>query len=218
MLTKDYTDDFDVDDEACQCWLKCLSQLAYCYLKGIGVNKDYQKGMQYALKAASLGDADAMYELGEIYELGKGVEVNSQEALQWYQKAADLGYEDAIQKLSVSSSNNTASDVLDLKSSEQEYLETIKTIYEEDEEISPRERRLLNRLREKLGISEERAKELEDSLKRPQLTADEQEYLDEYRALLDGGNSISDKERRLLEKVRTMLCISERRARELENL
>lgn len=50
-----------------------------------------------------------------------------------------------------------------------------------------------------------------------QLTADEQD-LDEYRALLDGGNSISDKERRLLEKVRTMLCISERRARELENL
>lgn len=215
---KDYTDDFDVDDEACQCWLKCLSQLAYCYLKGIGVNKDYQKGMQYALKAASLGDADAMYELGEIYELGKGVEVNSQEALQWYQKAADLGYEDAIQKLSVSSSNNTASDILDLKSSEQEYLETIKTIYEEDSEISSRERRLLDCLRTKLGISEERAQELEDSLKRPQLTADEQEYLDEYRALLDGGNSISDKERRLLEKVRTMLCISERRARELENL
>ena len=129
-----------------------------------------------------------------------------------------MGYEDAIQKLSESSSKNTLSSDLDLKNNEQEYLETLKTIYEEDGEISSRERRLLNRLREKLGISERRAQELEDSLKQPQLTADEQEYLDEYRALLDGDNIISNKERRLLEKVRTMLCISERRARELENL
>ena len=47
------------------------------------MNKDYQKGVQYALKAAALGDVAAMFDLGEAYELGKGVAVNSNEALQW---------------------------------------------------------------------------------------------------------------------------------------
>lgn len=44
---------------------------------------------------------------------------------------------------------------------EQEYIDSVRDYLEESDEIDARGRRLLNRLRERLGISEERAKELE---------------------------------------------------------
>ena len=98
-----------------------------------------------------------------------------------------------------------------------EYLEEVKMCLEEDNEISPRERRLLDRLRIKLNISEERAKELEESLKSPQLTKDEQEYLEEYKLCMEEDGEISSKERRLLDRLRDKLGISVERAKELEN-
>ena len=105
----------------------------------------------------------------------------------------------------------------DYSSSEQEYIEEIKYCLEEDEEISPRERRLLEKLRIKLGITEERAKELEESLLAPALSDEEKEYLEEYKECAADGE-ITAKERRLLDKLRKMLGISEERAKELETL
>ena len=100
--------------------------------------------------------------------------------------------------------------------SEQEYLETLKESLE-DGELSLRERKMLDRIRISLGISEERAKELEASLKSPKLTEDEQEYLNAYKeATADG--EMSEKERRLLEKLRVMYGISEERARDIERM
>ncbi len=101
---------------------------------------------------------------------------------------------------------------------EQEYLEELKACLEDDNEISPKERRLLGRLREKLGITPGRAKELEDSLSVPQLTDAEKEYLDEYKACLDEGGEITAGERRLLNRIRESLGISEERANEIEKL
>lgn len=98
---------------------------------------------------------------------------------------------------------------------EKEYLEELKACFADDNQISGRERRLLNRLRDSLGISEHRAKELEDSLNKG-LTDDEKEYLDALKdSLVDG--VISDRERRLLDKLRNSLGISKDRAKELEN-
>lgn len=98
---------------------------------------------------------------------------------------------------------------------EQEYLEEYKECLA-DGEIGAGERRLLDKLRAKLGISSERAGELEASLQ-PQLTDDEKEYLDEYKAVAVDG-VVTDKERRLLEKLRKMLDISEDRASEIEHM
>ena len=86
---------------------------------------------------------------------------------------------------------------------------------EEGNDISPKERRLLDRLREKLGISEKRSVELENSLK-PQLSEVEQEYLEEYRICLEEDGEISDRERRLLDRLRDKLGITQERANELE--
>ena len=100
--------------------------------------------------------------------------------------------------------------------SEQEYLEELKDILS-DGEISPRERRLLDKIRVKLGISEERVQELEAPLTKPQLTEDEQEYLDMYREYAEKGE-ITEKERRRLDKFAAAMRISEERANEIEQL
>ncbi len=102
---------------------------------------------------------------------------------------------------------------------EREYIEELKACLEEDGVITSSERRLLDKLRKKLGISTERAIQLEESLA-PQLTEEEKEYLEDVRSCVEDGRSISqlsNAERRLLEKSRISLNISEERARELEN-
>lgn len=105
---------------------------------------------------------------------------------------------------------------MDITENEQEYLDEVKECLA-DGEIGDKERRRLNRWREKLGISEERAIELENSLQKPQLTEEEQEYLAEYKECLADGE-IGSGERRFLNKVRNKLGISEERATEIELL
>lgn len=81
--------------------------------------------------------------------------------------------------------------------------------------VSERERRLLDKLRDKLGLSVYRAKELENALVKPLLSSEEAEYLEEYNAVSKDGQ-VSENERRLLDKLRVMLGLSYERAKELE--
>lgn len=101
-------------------------------------------------------------------------------------------------------------------SEELEYIENLKDFLS-DGIIGERERRFLNRLREKLHISEHRAVELESLFDTPALSEEEQEYYDEYKSCIEDGG-ITDKERRLLDKLKLMLNISEDRAREIESM
>lgn len=101
---------------------------------------------------------------------------------------------------------------------ELEYIEEYKACIDGDGEISPSERRLLERFREKLGIPIERAKELEQSFLTPKLTDAEKEYLEEYKACIESDGKISANERRLLNRLRDTLGISEARANEIEKL
>ncbi|MCQ2234886.1 MAG: hypothetical protein MJZ24_09140 [Paludibacteraceae bacterium] len=106
--------------------------------------------------------------------------------------------------------------IINSNTSEQEYLEEYKACLDDDGTISDKERRLLDRLAKSLGIDAQRAKELEDTANRNNLTLDENEYLNEYQACLSDDGSISDKERRLLNKLHDTLGISEQRATEIE--
>ena len=103
-----------------------------------------------------------------------------------------------------------------LTPSEEEYLGELKFMLE-DGEIGPRERKMLERLREKLEISASRATFLEESLAAPALSDDEKEYLEEVRAVLEDGE-ISPRERKYLERVRLKLGLSEARANEIEKI
>lgn len=99
---------------------------------------------------------------------------------------------------------------------EDEYVIELKECYA-DGVITDRERRLLEKLRKSLGITEERAKELEAMCNPTVLTKQEEEYAEELREALTDG-VITDKERRLLNKVAKSLNISEQRAAEIERM
>ena len=113
-----------------------------------------------------------------------------------------------------STSSTTSSTSTSMTSEEQEYLEEIRTCLEDDGEITSKERRLLDRLRKSLGITEARAKELEASLN--DMSDEEKEYQEELKACLEDG-TISDRERRLLNRLRMSLGISEERAKVIED-
>ena len=113
--------------------------------------------------------------------------------------------------------NKTVESDNSLTDSEQEYLDNLKELLEDGAEITPRERKMLNRIRQTLGISEERAKELEDSMVVSQLTEDEQEYLEMYREYAEDG-VIDEKERRRLDKFASGLGISNDRKVMIEKM
>lgn len=97
---------------------------------------------------------------------------------------------------------------------EQKYIDEVKECLA-DGEITKTGRRLLNMQRERLGISEAHATELEASVSTPQLSDEEKEYIEAYREACEDGQ-LSDKERRMLNRLRDMLGITEERAKEIE--
>ena len=95
----------------------------------------------------------------------------------------------------------------------EQYAEEIRFMLEDDGEIDEKERRVLERLRKNLGLSEEEAKQIEEEI--TQLSQNEKEYLEEYQAIIADGE-ITERERRLLNRLSSSLGISEERIKELE--
>lgn len=156
--------------------------------------------------------------LGLYYEEGIVIEKNISKALSYYKKA---GSEEDIHRLMAESKTSfktvSSSFSSSISDSEAEYLEEFKECFENGV-LSNGERRLLEKLRVKLGISESRATELKASLLRSQLTVEEQEYLSEYNECFRERGVITSGERRLLNKLRMTLGLSESRAEELEKI
>lgn len=101
-----------------------------------------------------------------------------------------------------------------LSHEEEKYKEEVLFCLEDGGSISDDDRKYLERKRNKFGISPERAAEIE-SMCKPQLTEEEQEYLETFREMTSDGE-ISDRMRRLLDRERESLCISRDRAAEIE--
>jgi len=100
--------------------------------------------------------------------------------------------------------------------SEKEYIEEYRSCLDEDNDITDAERRLLNKLSDKLGITKNRIEELELFAKGKLFSSVEKEYYDEIVNCFEEDGEITDGARRLLEKLRKNLNISEKRASELE--
>lgn len=103
-----------------------------------------------------------------------------------------------------------------LTDEEVEYLTEFKACLGEKGELSDSERRLLDRLAKSSGISKERMAEIEYMCCSDSLSPEEEEYAGELKECLRNGGEISDSERRLLNRLRNSLGISEERAREIE--
>ena len=86
----------------------------------------------------------------------------------------------------------------------------------EDGSIGDAERRLLERKRQKFGVSEERAKLIEESCA-PSLSEEEIEYIEIYKDMLKDGE-ISERRRKILNKEAESLGIPQSRVNELEEM
>lgn len=101
---------------------------------------------------------------------------------------------------------------------EKEYIEEIKFMLEDDGIIDQKERSILERFREKKGISKDRATELENILiSIGDFTENEKEYLEEYKEILKDGE-IAEKERKILNRFANRLGLLEERVSELEQI
>jgi uncharacterized caspase-like protein len=60
---------------------------------------DYADAMRWYRKAADLGNANAMENVGMLYRMGEGIIRDDAEALRWWRKAADLGDANAMNQI-----------------------------------------------------------------------------------------------------------------------
>lgn len=105
------------------------------------------------------------------------------------------------------------SNQIKLSDSEERYKEEVMFLLE-DGVIGDSERRLLERKRQKLGVSEERARMIEDSCA-PSLSEEEKEYIEIYKELVADGE-ITERKRKILQREAESLGISNQKAKELE--
>lgn len=190
-------------------------------------------------RGAEIGDLCCISDVVRFYDQGICDDVDKEKALYWCKQAYDKYGVDLYQSLTQTDScatvltdspvaqiesslvqdespkNQSVVSSVEISSNEQEYLEELKECLANGS-ISDSERRLLNKIRSKLGISEARASELEQSLLKPQLTEDEKEYLDAFKDAMEDG-VISDAERRLLDKIKKYNGLSDERAKEIES-
>lgn len=99
------------------------------------------------------------------------------------------------------------------------YKEEVEFCLEDAFEIDAHSRKFLERKRQKLGLSETRAQEIEDMVKASlvSFTDEEKEYMEALDDVIEDG-VIPNNVRRLLERERKSLGISEERAKELEKI
>ena len=106
--------------------------------------------------------------------------------------------------------------ISDTNNAEKDYLDEVKYMLKDDGLVDDKERRILERFREKKGISKQKAIELEYRFNFiGSLEENEKEYLEEYKELLNEGE-ITEKERRILDRFANRLEISTKRIAELE--
>ena len=103
-----------------------------------------------------------------------------------------------------------------LSDEEKRYLEEVHFMLQDDGMIDDKERDILQRYRTRFGISQARAKELEDqAMASSTLTPEEQEYVNEYKAALCDG-VLNERDRRILSRLAGFLRLSDERVAELE--
>ena len=73
-----------------------MSDVGYCYFKGIGTAPDADTAVSWYLKSAQNGNAMAAYNMGCCYRHGDGVKKNGAKAVEWYEMGAEIGDTDCM--------------------------------------------------------------------------------------------------------------------------
>lgn len=123
-----------------------------------------------------------------------------------------------LQGTAFSQNNALAGNGTDNLSSEEKiFFDEVQFCLEEDNSLSDVDMKFLERKRVKIGLSEERANEI-IQMCMPKLSAEEKEYIETYHELVEKGEEISPKFRRILDHEAQSLGISEERKLELEKM
>ena len=69
--------------------------LGLMYIRGHGVEQDFNEAFKWTKKAADQGFGEAQYNLGLLYSNGDGVLKDDKEAVKWWRKAAEQGFAEA---------------------------------------------------------------------------------------------------------------------------
>lgn len=129
--------------------------------------------------------------------------------------AQDIPYTETAPAPEPKAAPHTASQSA-LSDEERRYLEEVHFMLQDDGMIDDKERDILERYRTRFGISQARAKELEDqAMAGSTLTPEEQEYVNEYKAALCDG-VLNERDRRILSRLAGFLKLSDKRVAELE--
>lgn len=73
-------------------------QVGFCYLEGIGTEKDQKKALYWTSLSANHGDRDGQCNLAWIYEEGLCGKIDLDEAKKWYKKSALQNHDLALEK------------------------------------------------------------------------------------------------------------------------
>jgi TPR repeat protein len=72
---------------------RAMLYLGRVLLTGVeGVKADVPRAIQLIEQAASTGEAEAQYQLGQLFEEGQGVEQDLPNAIRWYREASQQKY------------------------------------------------------------------------------------------------------------------------------
>lgn len=133
-----------------------------------------------------------------------------------YKKRGDTFPDDEETVQKNESTQQSCVELCSLTPEEEKYREEILFCIEDNGVITDDDRKYLERKRKKFGLSESRAKEIEQQVV-PFLNEDEKEYLETFKELTSSG-TLTDRVKRLLERERESLHISKERAEEIERL
>jgi len=160
-------------------------------------------------------DTESMFEKKELSEWMLDVKFASLDELRTRENAAT----DLLPQKQTSAPIDIIEPVssAELTDDDLKYMEEIRFCLEDDGNIDPKERSLLERRRVKLGISEERAAELEVMVTcaEEKLSAEEQEYCDAVTEYIADGE-LAESDLRLLARLASSLDITAEREKELQ--
>jgi len=105
------------DDEIAQYYLGVM------YMKGQGVEQDYEEAGEWFRKASEQGLSVAMYKLAGLYTKGNGVPKDLEFAYIWYSVAAVHEHEKSINMIEKAKSNLTSEELASANQLVAEYVE-----------------------------------------------------------------------------------------------
>lgn len=83
------------DRSAREGYMQAQYNLAMCYEKGEGVQKDKREAARLFLLAAEQGDSESQFKISNCYRYGNGMAPNHEQAQRWLEMAADGGEKEA---------------------------------------------------------------------------------------------------------------------------